>query len=92
MRRDFREALRRLVPPSEYIAVLSQHTKFTNKEGIFGDADIMTLTQPGSEHMIPTYQFWHEHGKLLPVLHCKRTSNVHINLRVTGSLLLSTHI
>lgn len=56
------------MPASDYIAVLSQHTKFTNKEGIFGNADIMMLTQPSSEHMIPTYQFWHEHGKVLPVL------------------------
>ncbi|DBA80562.1 TPA: hypothetical protein ACH3X1_007822 [Trebouxia sp. C0004] len=44
VRRDFRDAVRKLVPASDYIAVLSQHTKFTNKEGIFGDADIMTLT------------------------------------------------
>lgn len=59
-----------MLPKSEdYMAVLSQHTKFTNKEGIFGDADIISLTRNDSEHAIPTYQFWAEHGKLVHVLH-----------------------
>lgn len=70
VRTDFREAVKRMLPNSQdYIAVLSQHTKFTNKEGIFGDADIMSLTRDDSEHAIPTYQFWSEHGQFLPVLH-----------------------
>lgn len=59
--------MKRMFPNSEdYKAVLSQHTKFTNKEGIFGDSDIMSLTQDDSEHAIPTYQFWSEHGMLMP--------------------------
>ncbi|DBB04928.1 TPA: hypothetical protein ACH3X3_15287 [Trebouxia sp. C0006] len=61
--------MKRMFPNSEdYKAVLSQHTKFTNKEGIYGDADIMSLTQDDSEHAIPTYQFWSEHGHEKPLL------------------------
>ena len=69
VRKDFREAMKRMLPKSDYVAVMSQHTKFTNKEGIFGDPDIMSLTRDDSEHAIPTYQFWMEHGKLMSVLH-----------------------
>ena len=54
---------------NDYIGVLSEHTKFTNKEGIFGDAAIMSMTRDDSERAIPTYQFWQEYGKLMPVLH-----------------------
>ena len=28
----------------------------------------MALTQADNKRMIPTYQFWHEHGELLPML------------------------
>jgi len=64
VRKDFRDGVKRMVETAdEYKAVLSQHTKFTNKEGIFGDEDIMSLTQDDSEHAIPTYQFWAEHGQ-----------------------------
>ncbi|KAL0050494.1 hypothetical protein WJX82_000786 [Trebouxia sp. C0006] len=69
VRKDFRDTMKRMFPNSEdYKAVLSQHTKFTNKEGIYGDADIMSLTQDDSEHAIPTYQFWSEHGHEKPLL------------------------
>ncbi|DBA94736.1 TPA: hypothetical protein ACH3X1_002286 [Trebouxia sp. C0004] len=45
VRKDFRDGVRRMVATSdEYKAVLSQHTKFTNKEGIYGDKDIISLT------------------------------------------------
>lgn len=69
VRKDFRDGVKRMVETAdEYKAVLSQHTKFTNKEGIFGDEDIMSLTQDDSEHAIPTYQFWAEHGQLALLL------------------------
>ncbi|KAA6425523.1 MAG: hypothetical protein FRX49_04420 [Trebouxia sp. A1-2] len=64
VRKDFRDGVRRMVETSdEYKAVLSQHAKFTNKEGIYGDEDIMSLTQDDSEHSILTYQFWAEYGQ-----------------------------
>ncbi|DBA79998.1 TPA: hypothetical protein ACH3X1_008201 [Trebouxia sp. C0004] len=69
VRKDFRDGARRMVETSdEYKAVLSQHTKFTNKEGIYGDEDIMSLTQEDSEHSIPTNQFWAGHGHETPGL------------------------
>ncbi len=54
VRKDFRDGVKRMVETAdEYKAVLSQHTKFTNKEGIFGDEDIMSLTQDDSEIPFP---------------------------------------
>lgn len=85
VRKDFREAMKRMLPRSEYVAALSQHTKFTNKEGIFGDPEIMSLTRDDSEHAIPTYQFWMEHGKLMPVLHSL------LHHKVTGILFAMSH-
>ncbi|KAL0033932.1 hypothetical protein WJX77_011514 [Trebouxia sp. C0004] len=69
VRKDCREAMKRMLPTSEdFIAVLSQHTNFTNKEGIFGDSDTMSVPRDDSEHAIPTYRFWSEHGHETPLL------------------------
>ncbi len=85
--------MKRMFPNSEdYKAVLSQHTKFTNKEGIYGDADIMSLTQDDSEHAIPTYQFWSEHGMLMLYVNtllvsCYATSLLHCTTIIFLSVL-----
>ena len=48
---------------SEYQAALAQYCKYSNKEGLFGDADIMSLTQNDSDNIMPTYKFWADYGK-----------------------------
>lgn len=71
VRTDFRQAVKKMMStPAEYMAVMSQHTKFTNREGIFGDTEIMSLTRDDNEYSVPTYQFWAEHGKHTLVLLC----------------------
>lgn len=66
VRRDFKAALKKLLPKSsEFQAALSEYTKFSNREGVFADEDVMSLTKEDSKNMIPTYQFWHEYGQYL---------------------------
>ena len=63
---------------------ISEYTKFSNREGIFGDPDIMSLTKEDSAHMIPAYQFWADHGKtkhlrvagVLAIMSCLRLAAV----------------
>ena len=63
VRRDFREALKLLLPvSSEYGAAMAQWCKYSHKEGLFGDANTMSLTQGGSDNVIPTHQFWADYG------------------------------
>lgn len=56
--------MKKMLPNStEYSQALSEITRFTNKEGVFGDPDIMGLTDDNNPHHIPTYQFWAEYGE-----------------------------
>lgn len=61
---DYRKALKKMLSSTEYTKALSEITKFSNKEGVFGDPDIMSLTDENHPDHIPTYQFWAEYGEL----------------------------
>ena len=55
--------MKKLLPdPAEYQAAMAQYSRYSNKEGMYGDADIMSLTHEDSDNIIPTYQFWAAYG------------------------------
>lgn len=69
VRTDFRETMKRLLPNSkDFKTVMAEYTKYSNREGVFGDPDIMSLTQEDSKHVVPTYQWWHDQGKTIFLL------------------------
>ncbi|KAL3160534.1 hypothetical protein ABBQ32_14131 [Trebouxia sp. C0010 RCD-2024] len=69
VRTDFRETMKKLLPNSkDFKTAMAEYTKYSNREGVFGDPDIMSLTQEDSEHTVPTYQWWHDHGYETPTL------------------------
>ena len=49
--------------PDDHVAAHAELSSYTNREGIFGDSDVMSVTEDGHKYQIPTYQFWNQEGK-----------------------------
>ena len=59
---DFRKVLKKMMP-DEHVSAHTHFSSYINNEGVFGDPELMTLTEDGHKNQIPTYQFWNQEGK-----------------------------
>jgi hypothetical protein len=64
---DFRNVLKKM-NPDEHITARTEYSSYTNTEGIFSDPELMTMTEDGHKHQIPTYQFWNQEGETVQCL------------------------
>jgi len=64
---DFRVVLKKMIP-DEHVAAHTEYSSYTNNEGVFGDPELMSLTEDGHKYQIPTYQFWNQEGETLQCL------------------------
>lgn len=66
VRTDFGEALESLLPdPDLFLSAMAEYTKYSNREGVLGNPAIMSLTHEDNKHVVPTCQWWHEHGMIV---------------------------
>ncbi|CAL8465879.1 g5415 [Coccomyxa elongata] len=56
---DFRKVAKKMMPDT-YVTAHTQFYSYTNNEGVFGDPDLMSMTEDGHNNQIPTYQFWNQ--------------------------------
>ena len=61
---DFRKVLKEMMP-DKHVAARTEFSAYLNSEGLFGDPDVMAMTEDGHAHQIPTYQFWYQEGEIV---------------------------
>ena len=49
--------------PDDHVAAHAELSSYINREGLFGDPDIMSMTEDGHKYQVPTYQFWNQEGE-----------------------------
>lgn len=58
---DFRKVAKKM-EPEKHVSAHTQFSSYANNEGVFGDPDLMSMTEDVHENQIPTYQFWNQEG------------------------------
>ena len=62
MKTDLRKVFKKMLG-NDHVQGHTDYSAYANSEGVFGDAEIMQMTEDGNKHQIPTYQFWNQEGR-----------------------------
>ena len=73
----FRNAVKKMMP-KDHVSAHTQFSSYTNNEGIFGDPEMMSMTEDGHKNQIPTYQLWSQEGKTAHTLQLIQTHASHV--------------